>query len=91
MVFVSNAVTELFESFMSFRSTVSMSFTFLYFDFQKSRSKKKKYVYIYAMLFSVSFINTLMNNTQKWSDILQKSYSICCNIFQLCLIVLGHY
>ena len=43
--FVSNGVAELFESFMSFRSTVSMSLTFLYIEFQKSCSKEDMQCY----------------------------------------------
>ena len=35
--------------------------------------------------------NPLMHNVLKWSDTLQKSCSICCKIFKVCLTILRRY
>ena len=37
-----------------------------------------------------SNINPLLRSIVKWSDTLQKSYSICCKIFKVCLTILRH-
>ena len=35
--------------------------------------------------------NSLIYNVPKWSNTLQKSRSICCEIFKVRLTILGHY
>ena len=32
-----------------------------------------------------------MHNVSKWLDTLQKSCSICCKVFKVCLTILGRY
>ena len=32
-----------------------------------------------------------MHDLPNWSDTLKKSCSKCCNIFKVCLTILGHY
>ena len=34
-------------------------------------------------------VNSLMHSVPEWSDILSKSCSICCKIFNVCLIIFG--
>ena len=47
---------------------------------------------VYEKLSFMKYIaNPLMHNISKWSDTLQKSCSICCKIFKVCLIILGHH
>ena len=35
-------------------------------------------------------LNPLVHNVPNWSNTLEKSYSICCKIFKVCLTILGH-
>ena len=38
-----------------------------------------------------STLDPLMHNVSKWSNTLQKSCSICCKIFKVCLTILEQY
>ena len=35
--------------------------------------------------------NPLIHDVPKWSGTLKKSCSICCNVFEVCQTILGHY
>ena len=38
----------------------------------------------------MQYLNPLLCNVVNWSDTLQKSCSICCKIFKVCLTILRH-
>ena len=57
----------------------------------QEKTLKKKVAKVNSFSFAEgSFLNPLLCNVVKWSDILQKSCSICCKIFKVCLAILRH-
>ena len=44
----------------------------------------------YQRMKILRYINPLLRNVVKWSDILQKSCSIRCKIFKVCLTILQY-
>ena len=49
--------------------------------------RKKTYCFQNSL---VHVLNPLLRNVVKWLDKLQKSCSICCKIFKVCLTILRH-
>ena len=49
------------------------------------------YMNLINSMFQENWVNPLIHNVRKWSDTLQKSCSICCKIFKVCLTIFEHY